>query len=63
MRLILKIMLTLYALLANVTMYKQQSGCVVVFAEGGGTVYICASINHKLAAKEDYAFTCCNCSN
>ena len=30
---------------------------------GGWWHSICASINHKLAAKEDYAFTCCNCSN
>ena len=48
MRLILKMMLTLYALLANVTMYEQQSGCVVVFAEGGGTVYMQASTTSLL---------------
>ena len=42
-RLILKMMLTLYALLVNVTMHKQQSGCAVMFAEGGGTVYVQAS--------------------
>ena len=53
-RLILKMMLTLYALLVNVTMHKQQSGCVVMFAEGGGTVYVQLSISHKSAAKEDY---------
>ena len=48
MRLILKMMLTLYALLANVTMYEQQSGCVVVFAEGGGTLYVQASTTSLL---------------
>ena len=48
MRLILKMMLTLHALLANVTMYEQQSGCVVVFADGGGTVYVQASTTSLL---------------
>ena len=38
-------MLTLYALLVNVTMHKQQSRYAVMFAEGGGwhCIYVQAS--------------------
>ena len=38
-----EMMLTLYDLLVNVTVHKQQSGCVVMFVEGGGTVCVQAS--------------------
>ena len=37
--------------LAHVTIHEQQSGCVEVFAEGGGTVYVQASTTSLLPRK------------